>query len=234
MIGRRETSRFCQKKKQDSLFTPSCLGTGNICNGQFGVFFFLPVKLYRSEFLTNLLLNTSFKEGAEKVATLGLSHEASEMFVKFLYGFSLPWDDSKSFEIYKELIFYAGMCGLECLQEAVTSVFEENLSKTNVFKIFEILKINKVESQEVKNFVVNNFDTSELLKKDLLDKFPEFAVSILKKDAAMKDSEAMTIFALETTTLKGPNTGPIVQIRPNNPIAECLVFSFDKTKISLS
>ena len=159
MIGRRETSRFCQKKihLQDSLSTPSCLGTGNICNGQFGVFFFLPVKLYRSEFLTNLLLNTSFKEGAEKVATLDLSHEASEMFVKFLYGFSLPWDNSKSFEIYKELIFYAGMCGLECLQEAVTSVFEEILSKTNVFKIFEILKINKVESQEVKNFVVNNF-----------------------------------------------------------------------------
>ena len=74
-----------------------------------------------------------------------------------------------------------------------------------MFKNFEIIKINKVESQEVKNFVVNNFDTSELLKKDLLDKFPEFAVSILKKDAAMKDSEAMTIFALETTSSLVPN-----------------------------
>ena len=79
------------------------------------------------------------------------------------------------------------MCGLDCLQKAVTSNFEENLSKTNVFKIFEILKKNEVESEEVKNFVVNNFDSSELLQSDILDKFPEFAVSILKKDAAIQN-----------------------------------------------
>ena len=85
----------------------------------------MTIKLFRTEFLSNLLLNTNFKEGAQKVAKLDLSHEASEIFVKFLYGFSLSRDEN--FEILKELIFYAGMCGLDCLQKAVTSNFEENL-----------------------------------------------------------------------------------------------------------
>ena len=157
------------------------------------------LKLFRSEFLSNLLLNTNFKEGAAKVAKL-------------------------------DLIFYSGMCGLDCLQKAVTSNFEENLSKTNVFKIFEILKKNELESEEVKNFVVNNFDTNELLQNGILDMFPEFAVSILKKDAAMKNHESKNIFILETTTLKGPNTGPIVQIGPNTSINECINIIFKKLR----
>ena len=119
------------------------------------------------------------------------------------------------------------MCGLDCLQKAVTSVFEKNLNKTNVFKVLEILKKNQVSSEEVRNFVVNNFDKKELLQNDLLEKFPEIAVSMVKKDEAMKD--IVNIFVLETTTLRGPNTGPIVQIGPNTSINECLQFSFNKS-----
>jgi len=185
----------------------------------------------RSEFLTNLLLNTNFKEGTEKVAKLDLSHKASEKFVKFLYGFSLSWDKSKHFEILKELIFYAGMCGLGCLQKAATSVFEENLDKTNVLTIFEILKKNEVDSAEVVNFVVENFTRSELLQKKIFEKFPEVAVSIVKKEANMIDFRK--ILALDTTSnIQGPNTGPIVKICQNTTIDEHVEFYFEKSTFS--
>jgi len=185
---------------------------------------------HRSEFLSQLLLNTNFKEGADKVADLDLSNEASEKFIKFLYGFSLSWDNSKNFDIFRELIFYAGMCGLNCLQEAVTSDFKQIVNKTNVFEILEILKINQVDSEEVRNFVVDSFDRSELVQRNILEKFPKVAVSIVKKDANM--AVFKKIFALETTMIKGTNTGPIVQISPDTAIDECVCIEFSSERIT--
>ena len=85
---------------------------------EFIVFIYAINKLFRSEFLNKLLLNTNI-DGGEKVAKLDLSHQASEQFVKFLYGFDL--DLNFDLDIVTELVFYAGVCGLDDLQKAAAS-----------------------------------------------------------------------------------------------------------------
>ena len=114
---------------------------------------------------------------------MDLSHEASEQFVKFLYGFDLNQDHTNDREILKELVFYAGMCGLDCLQKAAASLLVKKLSKRNMPDIFEILKKNNIESEDALNFVTENFEKSELMQKNLHKKFPKLAVALLEKEA---------------------------------------------------
>ena len=136
-------------------------------------------------------------------------------------------------EIMKELVFYAGMCGLYCLQKAAASVLVKKLSKQNVSEIFEILSKNKIESEDALNFVIGNFEKSELLQKEIHKKFPEVAVAVLENEAEMRAAEKT--FVLQIASLKcfnnGPNgniskTGSSVQIFPNYSLNNSIQFQF--------
>ena len=138
-------------------------------------------------------------------------------------------------EIMKELVFYAGMCGLYCLQKAAASVLVKKLSKQNVSEIFGILSKNKIESEDALNFVIGNFEKSELLQKEIHKKFPEVAVAVLENEAEMKAAEKT--FVLQIASLKCFNnrsngniskTGSSVQILPNHSLNNSIQFRFPK------
>jgi len=75
---------------------------------------------FRSDFFKGLVSN-NFREGSGRSATLNISTEATEQLVKFLYSFET--DKTLSLPTVKELIVYAGVCGLKNLEEAL----EDNL-----------------------------------------------------------------------------------------------------------
>ena len=146
------------------------------------------LSFFRSDFFS-CLLNTNFREGTEKSATLPLSKKAAELFIRFLYGFEFDEDrdvdiiDESDTDTYLDLIAYGELCGLVCLQDAVGVTLKKFLSKNNVFDILAFAKQHNAEVA-VKNcieFAVKNFSQTSLLENGHLARHPEIAVRICER-----------------------------------------------------
>ena len=88
-------------------------------------------------------MSRNFREGSGRSATLNISTEATEQLVKFLYGFET--DKTLSLPTVKELIVYAGVCGLKNLEEALEDNLKTLLTKENAF---DLMKFSKEERSE--------------------------------------------------------------------------------------
>ena len=146
------------------------------------------LSFFRSDFFSGLL-NTNFREGTERSATLPLSKKAAELFIRFLYGFELDEDrdvdivDESDTDTYLDLIAYGGVCGLMCLQDAVGVTLKKFLSKNNVFDILVFAKQHNAEVA-VKNcidYAVKNFSQTSLLENGHLVRHPDIAVRICER-----------------------------------------------------
>ena len=146
------------------------------------------LSFFRSDFFS-CLLNTNFREGTEKSATLPLSKKAAELFIRFLYGFEFNEDqdvdiiDESDTDTYLDLLAYGELCGLVCLQDAVGVTLKKFLSKNNVFDILAFAKQHNAEAA-VKNcieYTVKNFSQTALLENGHLARHPDIAVRICER-----------------------------------------------------
>ena len=146
------------------------------------------LSFFRSDFFSGLL-NTNFREGAERSATLPLSKKAAEKFIRFLYGFELEEDrdihivDEIDIDIYKDLIAYGGVCGLRCLQDAAGETLGKYLSRNNVFELLVFAKQHNAEAalKICIDFVVENFSQTSLVENGHLARHPDIAVRICER-----------------------------------------------------
>ena len=152
---------------------------------------------FRSDFFSGLL-NTNFREGSEKSATLPLSTPAAEQFIRFLYGFEL--DNDCDIDTIKDLIAYGGVCGLKCLQDAVATVIEaqrhEFSDKNTLFDILDFVKKNNAELA-VKiciDSAVLFFSKKYLLKHGHLARHPDIAVKICEEEVESESNRSPSPF----------------------------------------
>ena len=139
---------------------------------------------FRSDYFSGLL-NTNFREGSERSATLPLSTPAAELFIRFLYGFELELDilGDGDIDTCKDLLAYGGMCGLTCLQDAVGAILWNRLSRDNVFELLDFAKQNNAEAAVKTSieFAVKFFSKRSLLEKGHLARHPDIAVRLCEQ-----------------------------------------------------
>ena len=141
--------------------------------------------IFRSDFFKKLLTG-NWIEKDKRSLPLPLSTEATTQLVKFLYGFEL--EAGLGLDTLKELISYGGVCAVASLQDAAGSLLGKLVNKENVFQTFEFSKQNKakVATESCLMTIVKDFDREELMRDGYLEKHPEVAIEIIKKDSLKK------------------------------------------------
>ena len=125
-----------------------------------------------------MMLHDCEEKKTKRIELKKFSEDATEQFVKFLYGFELEQDD---LETVKELLYMGGLYDVEDLQKAASGFIVDNLTKENVFDVMEFAKTHNADivMELCSDFVINRCPEKIVSQREEVLKFPELGLALL-------------------------------------------------------